>query len=85
MGIGTYALALLLVVFAAVVAWTVVGIHALLLGRMPGRRLPRYVRQPRLWGLGASLVVVSWNAGSPSLCAIGVGLLALGHVVKSPD
>lgn len=64
------------------IVWTALGIHGLLLGRMPGRLLQRHVRQPRLWGAGALLMVVSWSAHSPSLLVIGIGLVALGHVVK---
>lgn len=63
-------------------SWAVLGVHALLLGRMPGRRLPRLVRQPRLWGTGALLMLVSWSVRSPSLLAVGVGFVALGHVRK---
>ncbi|MFI1354798.1 hypothetical protein ACH4TV_14650 [Streptomyces sp. NPDC020898] len=74
-------LVLVLVLCVLGVAWVVVGVHALLLGRMPGKRLPRLVRQPRLWGAGALLVLAS--AGSPSLFAVAVGLMALGHVMKS--
>ncbi|MFB8400289.1 hypothetical protein [Streptomyces sp. NPDC055912] len=60
----------------------VLGIHALLLGRLPGRRLPRYVRQPRLWGTGA-LLVSCGGFGSATLFVVGLGLVALGHTVKS--
>lgn len=67
---------------ALAVAWVVLGVHALLLGRMPGHRLPRLVQQPRVWGAGALLMVVSWYQGSPSLLVIGIGLVALGHVMK---
>ncbi|MGW4020705.1 hypothetical protein [Streptomyces sp. NPDC005009] len=75
----------MIVVLAMVVAaitWAVLGVHALLLGRMPGQWLPRLVRQPRLWGAGALLMLVSWNLGSPSLLAVGIGIVALGHVAK---
>ncbi|MEV5082924.1 hypothetical protein ACIQFZ_14525 [Streptomyces sp. NPDC093064] len=58
------------------------GVHALLLGRMPGRWLPRLVRQPRLWGVGALLMLVSWNVHSLPLLTVGVGLVVLGHVMK---
>ncbi|MEV6617547.1 hypothetical protein AB0N31_27590 [Streptomyces sp. NPDC051051] len=77
-GFGVLGLALMV----AAIAWTVLGVHALLLGRMPGRRLPRLVRQPRLWGAGALLALLSANLESPSLLAVSVGLMALGHVVK---
>ncbi|MFH9815556.1 hypothetical protein [Streptomyces sp. NPDC017230] len=66
----------------AAIAWAVLGVHALLLGRMPGQWLPRLVRQPRLWGAGALLMLVSWNLGSPSLLVVGIGIVALGHVTK---
>ncbi|MFD7874640.1 hypothetical protein ACFV5G_11105 [Streptomyces sp. NPDC059766] len=59
----------------------VLGIHALLLGRLPGRHLARWVRHPRLWGAGAVLVVCL-GFGSASLFVIGLGLIALGHTVK---
>ncbi|MFF9277749.1 hypothetical protein [Streptomyces griseosporeus] len=73
-------LAMGLVLLTVVIWWAVLGLHALLLGRVPGWRLARPVKQPRLWGSGALLVLVSWHARSPSLCAVGVGLIALGHV-----
>jgi CHASE2 domain-containing sensor protein len=69
-----------------VVLWivlAVIGVHALLLGRMPGPWLQQRVRQPRLWGAGAILILISWNR-SPTLLVIGIGLIALGHAVKSP-
>ncbi|MET8407352.1 hypothetical protein ABZV34_04450 [Streptomyces sp. NPDC005195] len=66
----------------AAIAWAVLGVHALLLGSMPGQWLPRLVRQPRLWGAGALLMLVSWNLGSPSLLVVGIGIVALGHVAK---
>ncbi|MFF9626192.1 hypothetical protein [Streptomyces griseosporeus] len=75
-------LAIGLVLFTLVIWWAVLGLHALLLGRMPGRRLARLVRHPRLWGAGALLVLIGGNV-SPSLCVVGVGLVALGHV-KGP-
>jgi hypothetical protein len=73
---------LALTLFVVALTWAVLGVHALLLGRMPGRWLQRRVRQLRLWGAGALLMLVSWNVHSPSLLAIGIGLVALGHVVK---
>jgi hypothetical protein len=75
---GVLALAL----FVLALVWAVLGAHALLLGRMPGHWLQQRVRQPRLWGAGALLMLASWNVHSLSLLAIGVGLVALGHVVK---
>lgn len=82
MGYGMFSFgALALLLLALAFAWVVLGVHALLLGRMPGNWLQRHVRQPRLWGAGALLMVVSWNAESLSLLA--VGLVALGHVMKS--
>ncbi|MEU9875025.1 hypothetical protein [Streptomyces phaeochromogenes] len=62
-------------------ACVVLGVHGLLLGRLPGRWLQRHVRQPRLWGAGA-LLVACGGFERPSLTAVGVGLVALGHVVK---
>ncbi|MCT9106106.1 hypothetical protein N4G69_10765 [Streptomyces mirabilis] len=76
------AILLLLVLLVAAITVAVLGVHALLLGRMPGRRLPRLVRQPRLWGAGALLVLVSWNLESGTLFVVSLGLIALGHVVK---
>ncbi|MET9731373.1 hypothetical protein ABZZ79_12170 [Streptomyces sp. NPDC006458] len=77
-GIGVMGLASMIAAFT----WIVLGIHALLLGRMPGRRLPRLVRRPRLWEAGTLLVLMSANLESPSLLAVSIGLIALGHVVK---
>lgn len=77
-------LVLLLILFVLVIAWAVLGIHGLLLGRMPGQWLQRHVRQPRLWGAGALLMLFSWK-DSPSLLVVGIGLVALGHVVKRTE
>ncbi|HEY3479403.1 MAG TPA: hypothetical protein VGL02_10960 [Streptomyces sp.] len=70
-----------LVLFALWLACVVLGIHGLLLGRLPGRWLPRHVTQPRVWGSGALLLAVG-GLSSPSLAVIGIGLVALGHVMK---
>jgi len=86
MGYGMFSFGLLaLLLLALVLAWVVVGVHALLFGRMPGKWLPRRVGQPRLWGAGALLMVFSGSAGSQALSvlAVGVGMVALGHVMKS--
>ncbi|GHD57599.1 hypothetical protein GCM10010317_045680 [Streptomyces mirabilis] len=74
-------LPLIVIVGGLCLTGTVLGIHALLLGRLPGRRLARRVRQPRLWGLGAMLVACL-GFGSATLFVIGLGLVALGHTVK---
>lgn len=74
-------LPLIVIVGALWLTGTVLGIHALLLGRLPGRRLARWVRLPRLWGLGAMLVVCL-GFGSATLFVIGLGLVAVGHTVK---
>ncbi|MGP3753117.1 hypothetical protein B046DRAFT_06947 [Streptomyces sp. LamerLS-316] len=79
---GMIVMGALFLLIALAIALAVLGVHALLLGRLPGHRLPRLVRQPRVWGAGALLMVVSWNQGSPTLLAIGIGLVALGHVMK---
>ncbi|MCX0248009.1 hypothetical protein [Streptomyces drozdowiczii] len=68
--------------FILVIVWAVLGVHGLLLGRMPGHWLQQRVRQPRLWGGGALLMLLSLSVDSPSLHAVGVGLVVLGHVVK---
>ncbi|MBK3580403.1 hypothetical protein JHN63_42790 [Streptomyces sp. MBT65] len=75
-------LVLALVLVATAVILAVLGIHALLLGRVPGRWLQRRVRQPRLWGAGVLVMLASLNRQSVSLLAIGIGLVALGHVAK---
>jgi hypothetical protein len=74
MGLGT-----LFVVITCALTGAVLGIHALILGRVPGRWLQRHVTRPRIWGAGALLTVVGafW---SPSVSVIGVGLVAIGHV-----
>ncbi|MGX1541302.1 hypothetical protein [Streptomyces adustus] len=71
-----------LLLFVLAVTWAVLGVHGLLLGRMPGNWLDGKVRRPRLWGGGALLMIVSLNAHSPSLFVVGIGLVLLGHVVK---
>ncbi|MER7739519.1 hypothetical protein ABTX34_14525 [Streptomyces sp. NPDC096538] len=59
----------------------VLGLYGLILGRAPGRWLRRHVRQPRLWGAGV-LLVAAGNFAQPSVTVVGVGLIALGHVVR---
>lgn len=69
---------------AVITLWltcAVLGIHGLLLGRLPGRWLQRNVRQPRVWGAGAVLVAVS-GLSYPTGAVIGLGLIALGHAMK---
>lgn len=78
---ATMLLPLVVIVGGLCLTGTVLGIHALLLGRLPGRRLARWVRQPRLWGVGAVLVSCL-GFGSGALFVIGLGLVALGHTVK---
>ncbi|MFV0138241.1 hypothetical protein ACLGIH_34755 [Streptomyces sp. HMX87] len=73
---------LAVVLFILAIIWAVLGVHGLLVGRMPGHWLQQRVRQPRIWGAGALLMLVSWNAHSPSLLVVGIGLVALGHVMK---
>lgn len=58
---------------------TVIGMRALVLGRVPGRRLQRYVAQPRVWGVGV-LMLVACVFSSVFVAVIGVGLIVLGHV-----
>ncbi|MBA4864249.1 hypothetical protein H1V43_23400 [Streptomyces sp. PSKA54] len=82
-GVGLFLFgALFLVLFMLSIVFAVIGVHALLLGRMPGQWFQQRVRQPRLWGAGALLMLISWNFHSLSLLAVGVGLVALGHVVR---
>ena len=77
--IGAMALGALFVAIALALTGAVLGIHALFLGRVPGRWLQRHVRRPRVWGAGALLLV--WGAfWSPSAAVIGVGLVAIGYV-----
>lgn len=71
-----------LTLFLVAIILAVLGVHALLLGRIPSRKLQRRVRQPRLWGAGILLTLASGNFRSPSLLAIGIGLIALGYAVK---
>ncbi|MEU6394785.1 hypothetical protein [Streptomyces sp. NPDC046939] len=60
----------------------VLGIHALVLGRVPGSWLQRGVRALRLWGAGGPAVPASWYLRSPSVLVVGPGLPALGYTVK---
>ncbi|MFF8883259.1 hypothetical protein [Streptomyces flaveolus] len=76
-------LVLLLLMAVLWIVLAIIGVQALLLGRMPGLWLQQRVRQPRLWGAGAVLVLIGWNR-YPTLLVIGIGLIALGHAVKSP-
>jgi VIT1/CCC1 family predicted Fe2+/Mn2+ transporter len=76
-----FLLPLLLLAGTLWLACAVLGVHGLLLGRMPGKWLRRLVRQPRLWGAGALLVAYS-GFEHPSLVVVGIGLIALGHVVR---
>lgn len=73
-----------LVLFALVIVLAATGVGALLLGRMPGQWLQRRVRQPRLWGAGAVLMVTGFSLNSLPPAVVGAGLVVLGHVVKSP-
>ncbi|SEE15048.1 hypothetical protein SAMN05216489_05665 [Streptomyces sp. 3213] len=82
----SFAILLLPVVVVVGSLWltcAVLGVHGLLLGRMPGTWLQRHVRHPRLWGAGA-LLVACGGFSYRSLIVVGVGLIALGHVVR-PD
>jgi hypothetical protein len=72
---------LVLLVGTLWLACAVLGVHGLLLGRMPGTWLQRHVRRPRLWGAGALLVACGGFA-HPPLVVVGIGLIALGHVVR---
>ncbi|MFG2554520.1 hypothetical protein ACGFWF_31875 [Streptomyces sp. NPDC048581] len=74
-------LPLVLVVGSLWLACAVLGLHGLLLGRMPGRWLRHHVRLPRLWGAGATLVACG-GFGIPSLIVVGIGAVAIAHVVK---
>lgn len=76
-----FLLPLLILVGTLWLACIVLGLHGLLLGRMPGRWLQRHVRQPRLWGTGA-LLVASGGFEHLSLTVVGIGLVILGHVAK---
>lgn len=76
-----FLLPLLILVGALWLACAVLGLHGLLLGRLPGRWLQRRVRQPRLWGAGALLVACA-GFHHPWLTVVGIGLVALGHVVR---
>lgn len=78
---ATAALVAGVAVFTLWLAGVVLGIHGLLLGRMPGRWLQRSVRRPRVWGTGALLAAFS-GFDYPTVTVIGVGLVALGHVMK---
>jgi hypothetical protein len=73
---------LALTLLTLAIIWAVLEMHSLLLGRMPGHWLQQRVRQPRLWGAGALLMLISRHANSPSLLAMGIGLVVPGHVVK---
>lgn len=75
-------LPLIVIIGGLCLTGTVLGMHGLLLGRLPGRRLAVWGRQPRLWGVGAVLVACL-GFGSATLFVIGLGLVALGHTVRS--
>lgn len=76
---GTMVFGALSVAIVLALAGAVLGIHALILGRVPGRWIQRHVRRPRVWGAGALLLV--WGAfWFPSAAVVGVGLVAVGYV-----
>jgi hypothetical protein len=81
--VGTASGAMVLAAFVVMVGlWltcAVLGIHGLLLGRMPGRFLPRHVKRPRVWGAGALLVAIG-GFTFPTLAVVGLGLVVIGHV-----
>ncbi|MER5386862.1 hypothetical protein ABT040_42640 [Streptomyces sp. NPDC002688] len=66
---------------ALLLAGTTVGMYALALGRVPGRRLQRNVEHPRVWGAGA-LLLVAGVFFSRTVALIGAGLITLGYVKK---
>lgn len=77
---GAITLGALFVVITLALTGAVLGIHALILGRVPGRRLQRHVKRPRVCVWAGALLLV-WGAfWSPSAAVIGVGLVAIGYV-----
>ncbi|AGK76963.1 hypothetical protein GCM10010298_06100 [Streptomyces microflavus] len=78
--LGMVVIAMLLLAIAIVVSLCVAGIHAVLLGRVPGRWLRYRVQRPRMWGAGVILVALTWPLDSLYACVVGVGLVAIGYV-----
>ena len=66
---------------ALVVLGTIIGMYALVLGRVPGRWLQGNVENPRVWGVGA-LLLVAGVFFSRTVALIGAGLITLGYVKK---
>ena len=82
MGVAGFMLVVLggwAVVVALKLAGTAVGMYALALGRLPGRRLRRNVEHPRIWGAGA-LSPAAGVSFSSTAVIIGAGLITLGHL-----
>ncbi|WP_299535846.1 hypothetical protein [uncultured Streptomyces sp.] len=74
--LGAVLAALALQVFLATV-----GIRAIALGRVPGKRLRRAVERPRVWGAGALSLALTMYTHSPSHLALSLGLVAIGYMV----
>ncbi|WP_427164076.1 hypothetical protein ACQF4J_00025 [Streptomyces sp. C1-1] len=64
------------------VTGTGIGIYALISNRVPGRRLGKTVRNPRLWGTGVLFMVCGLAFVSWSPVIIGLGITVVGHAVK---
>lgn len=78
--LGVIALGTILVVLAIAVTLAALGIHAVLLGRLPRNRLRRGVERPRVWGAGAISLALTVYTHSLTTLAVGVGLMAIGYV-----
>ncbi|MFJ2563948.1 hypothetical protein ACIQ8G_15675 [Streptomyces sp. NPDC094154] len=79
---GLMALAVLAVLLTLAVAGVVLGVQAVLFGRISGRWLRWRVREPRLWGAGVLLLIVGWFAAA-EIAVLGAGLVALAYAVKA--
>ncbi len=74
---------MLVLAIAIVVVLCVAGIHAVLVGRVPGRLLRYRVQRPRVWGAGTILLALTWSLGSLSVGVVGIGLMAIGYVPEA--
>ncbi|WUH95261.1 hypothetical protein OG900_37305 [Streptomyces sp. NBC_00433] len=69
--------------FVTAVAVALLGLHALVLGRVPSQWRGRRVRHPRVWGAGGVLVVASWRIHSVLLLAVGAVLVAVAYAPRT--
>jgi hypothetical protein len=82
MTFGAFMMLGLLAVAVLGTTGTGLGVYALISNRVPGGRLGRTVRNPRLWGTGVLCMVSALAFTSWTPFVIGLGIAVTGHAVK---